>query len=279
MTIGVDVAPGHGYRPRSAEECENAFLRSDRHSRIVSVLRRTLPVLALLVLAAYFISSSLSVTVGDVTASISGMEVSGGNLRMVNPKLQGADKKNGSYVIGADYADQDIKNPKVITLHAIKAELTSQAGGWSRMNAVRGVFDTRIERLVMQEKITIATSSGVTGTLKHATLDMKTQTLRSHRPVTFEMPSGFVSASALTLRSAEHELEFRGKVKVHLVKTRKPEMEGATATGPAGEAPPAQVGAPPQPAGASPQASSSVPPASVAPGADAQGTSALEKPL
>ncbi|MGI8724548.1 MAG: LPS export ABC transporter periplasmic protein LptC [Methyloceanibacter sp.] len=277
MAMSADVASAHGgYRPRSTEERERAFRRAAHHSRIVTILRRTLPVIALVVLAAYFISSSMSVRVGDITASISGMEVSGGNLRMVNPKLQGANKDNGTYTIGADYADQEIKNPKVIKLHAIRADVANPSGGWSRMNAVRGVFDTRIERLVMQEKITIATSSGVSGTLKHATLDMKTQTLRSHRPVSFVMPSGTVSASALTLRSADHELEFRGKVKVHLTKTPKPEKEGAAAaTKPSQTAPAPHVAAPPQPAGAAPQASSSAPPAPAVPGAGAT----VEKPL
>src|SRR3990170_8180262 len=155
-----------------------------------------LPVVAVVVLAGYFISSQLSVSVGDLTASISGIEIAGGNLRMTNPKLKGVDKKNGAYVIGADYADQDMKNPKIIKLHAIKAELASASGGWSRMQAVRGIFNSQIERLVMQDKITLATSSGITGTLKHATLDLKTQTLRSHRPVAFDMTNGTVRANA-----------------------------------------------------------------------------------
>ena len=116
-------------------------------------------------LAGYFISSSLSVTVGDVTASISGVEVNNGALRMTNPKFQGTDKKNGAYVVSAEYADQDLKNPKVIRLHAIKANLSTPSGSWSRMDAVRGVFNSEADRLVMQEKITVATSSGVTGEL------------------------------------------------------------------------------------------------------------------
>ncbi len=84
--------------------------------------------------AAYFISSRLSMTVGGVTASIDGVQVNNGNLRMVNPKLKGADQKHGSYIIGAEYADQDVKTPKIIQLHAIKAELNnpSAAGRASR---------------------------------------------------------------------------------------------------------------------------------------------------
>jgi lipopolysaccharide export system protein LptC len=89
------------------------------------------------------------------------------------------------------------------------------------MRADRGVFNTQAERLVMQDRITVATSSGITGELKHASLDMKTQTLRSHQPVSFQLPNGTVSANALTFSSGKHVLTFRGRVKVHLDKKDK----------------------------------------------------------
>ncbi len=151
--------------------------------------------------------------------------MSGGKLRMINPKLKGADKRNGAYVVSADYADQDVKNPKIVKLNALKADLSNPSGNWSRMNATRGVFDSTAERLVMQDKITIATSSGVSGEMTHATLDMKTQTLRSHRPVYFKTTGGTVRANALTFRSADSTLTFRGKVHVHLTRDQKPGRE------------------------------------------------------
>jgi lipopolysaccharide export system protein LptC len=222
MTIEANVVPGsQRYRMRTTEERVRAFHSAARHSRIVAILRRVLPIFAVVLLASYFVSTRLSVSVGDVTASIDGLEVADGNLRMVNPTLKGADKKNGKYVIGADYADQDIQNPQVIKLHVIKAELSAADGGWSRMNATRGVYDSKAERLVMQDRITIATSSGISGELKHASLDTKTQTLRSHRPVSFLLPNGSIRANALTFESGEHKLTFRGKVVVQIVKPVK----------------------------------------------------------
>ena len=235
---------GPRYRVRTPEERERAFRRGARHSRVVRILRRVLPVAAVLVLAAYFVSTRLSVTVGEVTASIDGMEIADGNLRMLNPTLKGADKRNGKNVVRAEYADQDIKNPKIIKLHAIKADLSSASGGWSRMKAARGVFNSLSELLVMQDRITIATSAGVTGELEHATLDMESQTLRSHRPVFFELSNGTVNANALTFLSSEKTLVFRGKVKVHLVKEEK-KGEGKPQPGQTAQQPkaPAPVGA------------------------------------
>jgi len=158
----------------------------------------------------------MSVTVGDLTASIDGMEIADGNLRMLNPTLKGADKKNGNYIVRAEYADQDMASPNLIKLHAITADVSNPSGGWSKMQAVRGKFDSKIERLIMKDRITISTSAGVTGELSYATLDMTTQTLRSHNPVSFKLTNGTVRANALTLRSKENTLVFRGKVAVHL---------------------------------------------------------------
>ena len=144
MAIEANIVPGgRRYRIRTAEERARAFRSAERHTRFVAILRKGLPVLAVVVLAAYFISAQLSVSigVGDLTASIDGIEIADGNLRMTNPKLEGADKKNGKYVIGAEYADQDMKAPNIVKLHAIKAELSTLNGGWSRMDATRGVFD------------------------------------------------------------------------------------------------------------------------------------------
>jgi lipopolysaccharide export system protein LptC len=251
VTLEAQFAPaGHRYRVRTLEESERAFRAAGRHSRLVAILRKALPALALMVFAAYFISSRLSVTVGGVTASVSGVEVKDGVLRMVKPTLKGVDKKQGAYVVNADYADQDMKNPKLVRLHAIKAELSTQAKGWSRLEAVRGMFDSGTERLVMQDDIRVSTSSGLAGKLTYATLDTQSQIIRSHMPVAFDLPNGSVRANALTLNSETKTLTFRGKVHVHIKKVAKSETAksaGAAANPPEVKAPglPAKI-TPPQ---------------------------------
>lgn len=246
-TVTTDMVPAkRGYRLRSHDERERAFLRAARHSRMVRFLRKALPVLAILVLAGYFVSSKLSMTVGGVTASIDGVQVTDGKLRMVNPKLKGMDKKNGAYVISADYADQDVKTPKILQLHAIKAEMTNVSGGWSRVQADRGTFNSEAELLIMRDAISVATSSGVTGKLKYATLNSKSQLLRSHLPVAFDMLNGTVRANALTLRSSDHTLLFRGKVLVHINKVEKPAPARPDPTAPVVPAPAGPAGAPPE---------------------------------
>jgi lipopolysaccharide export system protein LptC len=275
MTVEANVVPGgERYVIRTADERRRAFASANRHTRIVTALRKGLPIFALLVLATYFISSRLAVgvSIGDMTASVEGIEVTDGNLRMTNPKLEGADKKNGKYVIGAEYADQDIKNPNMIKLHAMKADLAAADGGWSRMKAERGVFDNKTGRLVMRDKITVATSSGVSGELKHASLDTKNQVLRSHLPVSFVLPNGTVKANALTFYSAKNTLTFRGKVAVHIVrpeKQTKPESEARPAPAREASTLPETSGAATPPLPALPETGAAVPPLPPLPETDA----------
>ena len=212
--------------------------------------------MAVVVLASYFISTRLSVTVGGVTASVSGVEVNDGNLRMMNPTLKGMDKKNGAYVVSADYADQDMKNPKMIKLHAIKAELTTDQKGWSRMQAVRGLFNSESERL---------DNAG-----RHPRLDQ----LRRHRQAhpcepRNEEPGrcARTSRSLSTCRaapcararsrcnSADKTLLFRGKVRVRIIRA-----QNNRPTAGASEAPrPPKIEAPDAPARVPPEASAAVP--------------------
>jgi lipopolysaccharide export system protein LptC len=255
VTFEAQLVPGNRrYRVRSAEEHEQAFQRARQHSRIVAILRKSLPVIAVLVTATYFISTRLNVTVGGVTASVSGVEVNDGNLRMVNPTLRGMDKKNGSYVVSADYADQDMKNTKMIKLHAIKAELTTQEKGWSRMQAVRGLYNSDTGRLTMQDDIRVSTSSGVTGKLTQASLETNGQMIRSHQPVSFDLPNGTVRANALTMHSPEKTLLFRGKVHVHIIKPKTEEASVDAASSPR----PPEIKPPSTPARVPPDASTPV---------------------
>jgi lipopolysaccharide export system protein LptC len=267
MTVEATLgSAGQRYRVRTVAEGERAFRNAARHSRHVAILRKVLPVFAVVVLAGYFISSRMSVTVGDVTASISGMQVTNGALRMTSPKFQGTDKKNGTYVISAEYADQDLKNTKIIRLHAIKANLSTQTGSWSRMDAARGVYNSDADRLMMLDKITVATSSGVTGELTYASLNTRDQILRAHQRVHFELPNGTVKANALTFSSADHVLTFRGNVRVHIIKPQQDAgaktADGTSKTAQAPEAQPNHAAAASSAAaetGTAPQTTASVP--------------------
>ena len=108
----------------------------------------------------------------------------------------------------------------------------------------------------MYDDIRVSTSSGVTGKLTQASLDMQGQIVRSHQPVAFDLPNGTVRARALTLHSAEKTILFRSQVHVHII---KPKTNQASANAALSSSPPPQVKAPDTPARVAPDEDVPVP--------------------
>ncbi|MGI9378034.1 MAG: LPS export ABC transporter periplasmic protein LptC [Methyloligellaceae bacterium] len=203
----------------SNEQRHKAFRQAKRHSRYVRLLRIIFPVLALSVAGLYFLSSSFEINVGDLQAKIERLEVSKDELTMVNPRLEGYTNTNGKYLVLADAAIQNLKNPDLIKLNAIDAQLTEQDESWSRVLAATGSFHTKKEFMQLRGGIKVTSSSGMNADLDAADLDMKKQIIVSKSPVTVRMPSGTVDAEQMTLLGDDNEVVFEGNVKVRLLRT------------------------------------------------------------
>src|SRR5665811_1661587 len=100
--------------PPSLVEREASLKRARSHSKLVSWLRYGLPVAALATLGLYFYSPQIHISIGDLDASVAGVVIEKGNLKMVNPKLEGVNDKQGTYVVTAKYAEQKVSNPDLI---------------------------------------------------------------------------------------------------------------------------------------------------------------------
>jgi lipopolysaccharide transport protein LptA/LPS export ABC transporter protein LptC len=192
------------------------------HSRLVSILRIALPVLSLGVLGLYFISPKLHVSIGNMDASVASVVIDKGNLRMLNPRLEGANKEKGVYVLTAKYAEQAIASPDIIHLTEIKAEMTDAKKGWSRLSAPKGKFETKTEKLQLFGDIRAAQSTGMVAHLKQADVDLKSQIIVSKVPVTITFPNGVLDSKTMQLKIPSREAEFEGDVRVRMEPEKKP---------------------------------------------------------
>ncbi|MGD9868288.1 MAG: LPS export ABC transporter periplasmic protein LptC [Hyphomicrobiales bacterium] len=207
-------------RPDSATQAAilRAFDKARRHSRHVKILRIALPACAVAVLSLYLVSSRLTISIGDMQASVERVEIRQDTLRMVNPKLEGANQKQGQYVVTADYAEQDVGDPNTIRLTNVKADLTESKRGWSRMSAPKGVFHTKLEQLELMGGINIASSNGMKAHLHTAAIDMRTQIITTNDPVDVEFLNGTIRSDRMELGSQEKWVIFRDRVRVHIYK-------------------------------------------------------------
>lgn len=200
--------------PRRAK----AFRRAYAHSRVVRILRIALPSIAVVIGVAFLATSNLTFTVGDNTASVDRIEIGNDALRMINPKMEGATGDKGTYKVTADYAEQDLKKPATIRLNTIRAEVLDPKKSWSRLKAPKGTFYTKEEKLDLFGDIEVTTSKGMSASLKTATMDMKSQTMRTHDPVVVRLLNGTVHSDTMEIKLDESRVIFRNQVRVHLRK-------------------------------------------------------------
>ncbi|GBE44750.1 MAG TPA: LPS export ABC transporter periplasmic protein LptC [Rhizobiales bacterium] len=205
------AAPGAG-------EWTKLMARARAHSRLVARLRIALPVLAVAVAGLYFVSPKIQMTFGDLNASVAGVVIEKGRLRMVNPKLEGVNDEQGAYVVTADYAEQVVANPDIIYLTEIRAEMNNNQKGWSRLSAPKGVFETKTEKLELAGDIRTVQSGGMTARLSRASIDMKKQLIVSNEPVDVDFLNGTVRSDAMTIHTGEKRVIFRNNVRVHIRK-------------------------------------------------------------
>jgi lipopolysaccharide export system protein LptC len=198
-----------------------AVAKARRHSRFVKAMRIALPIGAVAVLGLYFTSSNLTISLGNMEASVGDIEINRDSLRMINPKLEGVTDKNGAYVLTADYAEQDTSDLTTLYLHKVSAELTQSEDGWSRLTAPKGTFRTKKEELELLGGIDVTSSSGASARVERAIIDMKAQRISSKDPVEVETADGTLTADRLEISAAEKRILFHGNVRLHIVKVPK----------------------------------------------------------
>jgi lipopolysaccharide export system protein LptC len=218
MAIQTHIQPA---RPRfaglpSSGDRAKAFRAAKRHTLMVHGLRWFLPLAAIAIAGLYFLPSKITVEVGGGEASIEAVDLSGGALKMVNPRFKGVNEKQGVYDFQAEYATQEVTNPDIINLNVITAEITSNVGEKTTLKAPSGIFERKKEELTFDKGVVIGGDAGYSGTLKTATAFMQSNMVISKDPVDLAFKENTIKADSMTLYSSESRAIFEGRVKVHL---------------------------------------------------------------
>jgi len=196
-----------------------AFDRAQNHSRVVMVLRRLLPVLAVLCVGIYFIRSDFEIHHKDFKASVQDIQLTKNELKMINPRLEGHDEKSGSYLVIADTASQKSGSPHVVHLQKVDAKLDHPTNGQITLKADRGSFDSKSEILELFDNIHIVSANGMKAQLKTARIVFKGQIITSNQPVFIEMKGSTIHANTLRIDGVKKLITFTEQVKVKLIKS------------------------------------------------------------
>lgn len=209
------------------------FRRARRHSLAVRLMRIGLPIGALLLSAGYVAVVLRTVGIGSAIAKLPIPRITAENLVMDNPHYEGFNKDGGKYVVDADAAQQDFALPGVIKLKGIRGQFHQPDKTRTDLTAVSGVFDNKANRLELNEKIKVVSSSGMTADLTQATIMTKAGTIESTQPVRVSTPTAQVNARRMTVDQKAKKVAFSEDVKTHVVGQR----EGAPALAKAKPAP------------------------------------------
>ena len=216
-------ATGQGLRLAGDRAAVRTIAR--RHSHYVRALKYALPVTAVAALGLYGVSIANTVGWNSGIASLEIPNISPENLAMENPHYDGYTSDGGRYWVNAERAQQELPSMSVIKLDVITGELTDSEKAKTRIEATRGVFDTKANVLELFDRISVTGDAGLKADLTRATVKTKEGLITSDEPVKVHMAAGDITANQMTVRQKTKEYTFVEEVRTIL----RPENPGAGA--------------------------------------------------
>ena len=216
-----------------AQMRQSAFAAARRHSALVRLLRRLIPVGAIVAVVGLIIVPFLNPLRHAGNFSLGGISLSGGKVVMEAPKLAGYRKDNSPYEVTAESALQDVRNPTQIELVQMVARVLMKSEGWININAKSGLFDQQKEKLKLVDDVKIRTDSGYDVRMRTADVDFKAGTVNSREPVKVNLGTTTIDADTLDVKDNGALITFEGRVHAMIENAPArslagPEREGST---------------------------------------------------
>jgi len=225
----ADVA-AHGWTAEQRPGLERAFRVAARHSRRVRMLRVAIPVTVIVGLAALLLITWLNPLrwVAKLPSGAS-MAISGTKIIMELPRLAGYTRDARPYEFTAETAVQDLTAPDRLDMNGIKAKMTTHEKGIVNLSAVSGTYNSKIEQLILHERVLFNSSTGYEGRLKEAVIDMKSGHVTSDKPVEVKLIDGVLTANHLEIVDSGDLMRFEGNVVLNLESGVVGQTKGASA--------------------------------------------------
>lgn len=195
---------------------QQAFGAARRHTKLVRILRVLLPVVCVVTVAALSFSGfSFSVPGGQF--DVESIGVNGSSVVMDSPKLSGYRAGQGTYLIQAKKAEQDIAVKNIVNLTGLDGKLTQEDGRWASINAGSGQLDTESQSLLLSDRIIVRADGGYRAVLDDAAVNMRAGSVRTDKPVKVDMFNGSLAAERMTITESGRAMAFEGGVKLRVI--------------------------------------------------------------
>ncbi|HEY5280604.1 MAG TPA: LPS export ABC transporter periplasmic protein LptC [Pseudolabrys sp.] len=200
ITARADPQTARSYWTMSRTDSDRAFRAARRHSRLVRVLRVTLPLavvgaLALMVLLTYFNPLRM---LTKLPINIDNLVVSGTQITMEKPRLSGFTHDSRAYQLSAEAAKQDLTKPDLVELKNLHAKVQMQDSTTTLISAAKGFYNAKTEMLKLEKDIVLSNNQ-YEGRLSEATVDIGKGNVVSDKPVQLKMLQGQLDANRLEI--------------------------------------------------------------------------------
>ncbi len=210
--------PARGVGAAPSPDREQAFAKARRHSARVRLLRVVILVgglgaVATMLGVAFF--NPFATKLGSL--SFGALSVEGAKIVMDRPKLAGFRSDGQPYVLTAERALQDIKQPTVVQLEKVDGEIGMAGGEATHLVADTGVYDSVGEHMELSDNIRIK-NGRFTVLLRKARFDFKSGIYGSDDRVEIQADDGTtIFADRASALNHGQELTFEGHVRTNIV--------------------------------------------------------------
>jgi lipopolysaccharide export system protein LptC len=186
-----NVAKGHAAKSRS--DFERGYRAALQHSRHVRLLRISVPVgIAGLLLTVAAMNYIPPIGGLRLPGELGNLVIHGTKITMQAPRLTGFTNDSRAYEFSADAAAQDMTKPDLVELQKLHAKMEMSDKSTVQMAAVSGLYNVKTEILTLNEKIDLQSSTGYTGHLIEAIINVQKGTVVSDKPVQVTMLNGSI---------------------------------------------------------------------------------------
>jgi lipopolysaccharide export system protein LptC len=188
------------------------MLDAERYTRFVTLMKRALPIAALVLLAAVAVYVFQPRQQDRMAMTFERVGEVANDLAMVKPRLSGSDAKGNPFVVTADRAVQDSRNSRRARLENVDADMTLDKERWLNATAASGLFDADARTLVLDGGISVFSDNGYELHTKSAHFDLKKGFVHGEQKVTGQGPLGTMSADMFEVDKATQQIRLRGNV-------------------------------------------------------------------
>jgi lipopolysaccharide export system protein LptC len=195
---------------------------AERYTRFVSVMKRVLFGLALLLLGAVIAYGLQPRQQQKMTMIFEKMGMVSGDLVMLKPKLNGIDSAGNPFVVTADTAVQNPKNLRQATLKNVEADVSLKDGRWLNLTSPHGKLDSDAKTLQLWGPIAMFTDDGNEMHTDLANVNLVKGIVIGPHHVTGQGPQGTYEADRFRIERLSDPCNTSKKAPAHVSRPKHP---------------------------------------------------------